>query len=146
MPQLPAFQQSRAWLGNFIVRARVRSDTAYATQREGKWGKREPKVERECPASDRLRAVVCERNPASKLKAVNECEVKARQRARGRKERRKSKPDGKGDEGKLKKGATILNTDTRQMKTYGGEANNPINDYMSEEMSVPSRVFRLARG
>ena len=80
-------------------------------------GKKRAKGRRECPASDRLRAVVCERNPASKLKAANDCEVKARQRARGRKERRKSKPDGKGDEGKLKKGATILNTVTRQMNT-----------------------------
>ena len=51
------------------------------------------------------------------------------------------------NEGKLKKGATILKTEARQMKTYGDEANNPINDYMSEEMNVPSREeTRLTRG
>jgi hypothetical protein len=39
----------------------------------------------------------------------------------------------------LRKSATILNTETRQMKTYGDEANDPINVYMTEELNVPSR-------
>ena len=96
-------------------------------------GKESERSKKGSPASDRPHGVVCEKSPVSRLKASNECEVKARQRARGRKERRKSKSDGKGDE--LKKGATIQRRETRQMKTYGDEANDPINDYMSEELA-----------
>ena len=39
----------------------------------------------------------------------------------------------KGNERKLRKGATSPNRETRQMKTYGNEANDPINIYKSEE-------------
>ena len=72
--------------------------------------------------------------------------VAMRQRTRGRKERRCSESDGRGDEGEAKERATILNTEIRQIKTYGDEVNNPINDYMSEEMDAPSRGIRPARG
>ena len=39
----------------------------------------------------------------------------------------------KGNERKLRKGATSPNRETRQMKTYGNEANDPINSRNSEE-------------
>jgi hypothetical protein len=39
----------------------------------------------------------------------------------------------------LRKRAMILNTETRQMKTYRDKANNPMNVYMTEELNVPSR-------
>lgn len=72
--------------------------------------------------------------------------VAARQRARSRKERRWISSDGRGDEGKLKERVTILKTETRQMKTYGDETNNPIYSYMSEGMNAPSRGKSTGEG
>ena len=60
-------------------------------------GKAKAKVER-VPAGDRARGVVCEERPVFRLKTGSVLCVKARQRARGRRERRWSKSDGKGNE------------------------------------------------
>ena len=57
--------------------------------REREVGGKEGQSGKESPAGDRSRGVVCERSPVSKMKAANECNIDARQRARGRKERRK---------------------------------------------------------
>ena len=71
-------------------------------------GKVKVEAERESPAGDRARGVVCERGPVSRLKPANECKFEARQRARGRKEWRGSVSDGEGeakaenDESKIK--------------------------------------------
>ena len=59
-------------------------------------GKRGSKVENESPAGDGSHGVVCERGSGIQKKASSVLYLKVRQRARGRKERRWSKPDGKG--------------------------------------------------
>ena len=58
---------------------------------------KECEVERESPA-DRPRGVVCEKCLVFRMKAANDCDVISRQWARGRRERRKSKSNGKRDE------------------------------------------------
>jgi hypothetical protein len=69
-------------------------------QREREGGKVE--VKRESPAGDRARSVKRKRSLVFRVKAAIECDIEARQRARGRKEWRRSMSDGKGKEGKLK--------------------------------------------
>ena len=46
----------------------------------------------------------------------------------------------------LRKRVAVLNGEIGKMKAYGDEINDPINDYVSEEMNAPSRDIRLARG
>jgi uncharacterized protein (DUF2342 family) len=77
-------------------------------RREREKGERKVEVEVESPAGDRARGVVCEESPVFRMKAANVCDVKARQWARSRRERRRSMSDGKGEKEQLKKVATSL--------------------------------------
>ena len=65
-------------------------------------GGRKVETEKDSPAGDRLRGIVCERSPVFIMKAANECDIKVPQRARGRREGRRLMSDGKGDEREAK--------------------------------------------
>ena len=56
------------------------------------------------PASDRSRGVICERSPAFRMKAATECDIEARQQARGRQEWQRSMAEGKEDKWEAKEG------------------------------------------
>jgi hypothetical protein len=105
-PQLPAFQQSRAW----YLYVESESVAIHCTLRRemelGGKGKQESK-ERESRRRQSARRHM-RRESGIRMKAANECDVKARQRARGRRERRESGSDGKRKRGEAKERATSL--------------------------------------
>ena len=106
-PRLPGNTHKRKGnMGRFAcLSARPRAGYLYESesaaiqctlQRE-RGGKGKGEVQR-VPAGDRARGVVCEERPVFRFKTGSVLCVKARQRARGRRERQRSKSDDKGNE------------------------------------------------
>ena len=114
-------------------------------------GERNVEVERESPAGDRARGIVCEKGPVFKMRAASVLHVKARQRARGRKERRWSKSDGKGEAKGSSEGFRIKkekrkHTERERICPY--IAKGPKRTYVRERgmMDEVSRTTCMTRG
>jgi len=95
---------TRAGLG-YIYRVQD-NKTVYATRKQenGERGNERSGSS----AGDKPRGVVCKKGSGDQRKSENECYVKARQRAQGRRERRRSKSDDRGVDRKLTKGVKSL--------------------------------------
>ena len=87
---------SKAGLGIYSLSPPLHQYNVRYAGRKRDGGKRGSKVENKGPAGDGSRGVVCERRSGIQKKAASVLYVKVRQQARGRKERRWSKSDGKG--------------------------------------------------
>ena len=119
----PAFQQSRAWV--FIAGPEsVAIHYMLCREREGE--ERKDKIEIESPAADRSPGVVWERSLAFRMKATNERDIEAPEKAGGRKEGRRLMSDGKGDEREAKEKGNESRIKERKTKRRKGSLNKPL--------------------